>query len=150
MAHHRKIIRDAVVTALTGLASTGSNVFATRRYPVAAAQLPALCVYTLSEDSEVDSMGTNRSLLRTLDMIIEAVTQVNDTLDNTLDQLCLEVETALGLDPTLGGRVHDCNLASTRIAIRGDAEAETGSAVMNFSVIYRTRANDPSTSTKGN
>lgn len=150
MAHHRKIIRDAVVTALTGLASTGSNVFATRRYPVAAAQLPALCVYTLSEDSKVDSMGTNRSLERNLDLIIEAVTQVNDTLDDTLDQICLEVEMALGIGLTIGGQVHNCNLASTRIAIRGDAETETGSAVMNFSVTYRTRANDPATSTKGN
>lgn len=144
MPHHRKALRDAVVTALTGLASTGARVYPTRTYPVDAAALPALCVYTLSEASEVHNMGAARSLLRVLDLAVEAVAQVNDTLDDTLDQICLEVETAIGADPTLGGKCYDCSLAATKIAVRGEAEKETGSAVLSFALRYRTRAGDPS------
>lgn len=41
----RKQIRDNVVTTLTGLSTTGSRVYASRVYPMAAANLPGLCVY---------------------------------------------------------------------------------------------------------
>ena len=34
MAHVRKQIRDAVITTLTGLSTTGSNVFRSRIYPL--------------------------------------------------------------------------------------------------------------------
>jgi hypothetical protein len=45
LAHLRKQIRDNVVTALTGLSTTGSRVYGSRVYPMAAANLPGLCVY---------------------------------------------------------------------------------------------------------
>jgi len=144
MAHLRKRIRDAVVTALTGLASTGPRVYPTRVYPIQPGALPALCVYTLSEASEVHSMGPDRALLRQLDLVVQAVAKVNDTLDDTLDQICLEVEGAIGTAPTLGGLCYDCTLASTRITVEGEGEKETGSAVMVFSLRYRSRAADPS------
>ena len=144
MPHHRKSIRDAVVMRLTGLASTGANVFPTRRYPLEPASLPALCIYTLSEASQIHNMGDGRSLLRALELVVEAVAAVNDTLDDTLDQLCLEVETAIGTDASFANRVYDCSLASTAIAIRGEGEKETGSAVMTFALRYRTPAADPS------
>ena len=34
MAHVRQQIRDAIVTALTGLTTTGTNVFRSRIYPL--------------------------------------------------------------------------------------------------------------------
>ena len=52
MAHLRKQIRDNVVTALTGLSTTGSRVYASRVYP----NLPGLCVYTKSESVEILTM----------------------------------------------------------------------------------------------
>jgi hypothetical protein len=144
MAHQRKILRDAVVTALAGLPSTGDKVFATRTYPVDATELPVLCVYTLGEDSEIHSAGASRSLLRNLQLEVEAIAAVNGSLDDTLDQLALEVEQALAVDPTFGGQCYDCSLAATKIAIRGEGEKETGAAVMTFALRYRTRASDPS------
>lgn len=140
MPHVRKIIRDAVVSRLTGLSATGARVYPTRTYPVDVDSLPALCVYTLSEESSVDSLGTNRGLSRRLDLIVEAVARVNATLDDTLDAIALEIETAIAADPTLGGLAKDCTLASTRIAVRGEAEKETGAAVLTYSVTYRTPA----------
>lgn len=143
MAHPRKVIRDAVVLALTGLTQTGSNVHATRTQPLEAAQLPALCVYTLDESSELDVLSP-RKMMRNLTLVIEAVAQVNDTLDDTLDQICLEVETQLGTNFTLGGLVKDCRLVSTKITARGTGEKDTGSAVMSFDILYRTLAADAS------
>ena len=49
MAHVRQSIRDNVVTAVTGLSTTGSNVFRSRVYPLGTNKLPALCVYADSE-----------------------------------------------------------------------------------------------------
>ena len=49
MAHIRQSIRDNAVTAVTGLLTTGSNVFRSRVYPLGTNKLPALYVYTDSE-----------------------------------------------------------------------------------------------------
>jgi len=68
LAHLRKQIRDNVVTVLTGLSTTGSRVYASRVYPMAAANLPGLCVYTKSESVEILTMTPPRSQLRTLSL----------------------------------------------------------------------------------
>ena len=147
MAHHRKVIRDAVVTALTGLATTGSSVYPTRTYPLDEAKLPALCVYTISEDSAVDSMKVStRGLRRSLELAVEGIAVNNGALDEALDQIALEVETAIGADPTFAGKCYDCTLSQTRISVRGgESQKEIGSVVMTFAVTYRTKASDPST-----
>lgn len=144
MAHQRKVIRDAVVSSLIGATGAGARVYPTRTYPIDEASLPAICVYTLNETSEINSLGAGRSLRRSLDLIVEAIAKVNDTLDDVLDQLALEIEVALGSNFTLGGNAYSCVLDSTKITVRGEAEKETGSAVLGYSVSYRTPFNDPS------
>ena len=42
MAHIRQSIRDNAVTAVTGLSTTGSNVFRSRVYPLGTNKLPNL------------------------------------------------------------------------------------------------------------
>jgi hypothetical protein len=143
MDHMRKQIRSAVVQALLGLKTTRRNVFATRTVPLNADTLPGLCVYTLSEQSGVDTMGKNRSLKRMLDLVIEGVTKSRASIDDDLDQIAAEVETAMALDPSLGGLAYDCVLQSTKIAVRGVAETDTGSVQLTYSVTYRTKASDP-------
>jgi hypothetical protein len=144
MSHARRNIRDAAVQALTGLPTTGANVHATRLYPMEPAGLPALCIYTLSEESGFDSLPP-RKLLRRLELAVEIVGQVNETLDDTLDQISLEVEQMLGTNFTLGGTAKDCELQSTKITVRGEGEKQTGSAVLIFGVTYRTLATDAAT-----
>ena len=56
MAHLRQSIRERIATDVTGLSTTGSNVFQSRVYPVEDGSLPCLLVYTTSEESEVDTM----------------------------------------------------------------------------------------------
>lgn len=142
--HARKAIRDAAVQLLTGLATTDSRVHATRLYPLEPAGLPALCIYTLNEESGFDTLPP-RKHLRRLELAVEIVVQVNDGLDDALDQIALEVETKLGINYTLNGTAKDCELQSTKIAVRGEGEKQTGSAVLTFGITYRTPASDPST-----
>ncbi len=68
MAHVRKQIRDAIVTAVTGLTTTGSNVFRSRIYPLESGKLPGLCVYTKSETVEFDTLTRSRSIMRDLEV----------------------------------------------------------------------------------
>lgn len=147
MPHLRKSIRDAVVTALTGLATTGSSVYPTRTYPLDETKLPALCVYTISEDSAVDSMKVStRGLARSLELAVEGMAVNNGGLDDALDQIALEVETAVAADPTFGGLCYDCSLSQTRVSVRGgESQKEIGSIILTFTLRYRTRASDPST-----
>jgi hypothetical protein len=70
MAHVRKQIRDAVITSVTGLTTTGSNVFRSRIYPLEQTKLPGLCVFTRSETVEFDTLTISRSVSRVLDVII--------------------------------------------------------------------------------
>ncbi len=94
MAHLRKQIRDNVVTALTGLSTTGSRVYASRVYPMAAAKLPGLCVYAKSEEVETTTTTRPRTQLRTLTLSVEGFAVATSGLDNTLDAISLEVEEA--------------------------------------------------------
>jgi len=48
MSHARQQVRDAVVTAVTGLTTTSTRVYASRVYPHDS--LPSLAVYTLEEE----------------------------------------------------------------------------------------------------
>ena len=61
MAHVRKQIRDNIVTTLTGLATTGSNVYRTRVYPLAENKLPGLAIYTDTEEVEVQTINPPRT-----------------------------------------------------------------------------------------
>ena len=100
MAHQRKTIRDQVITYLTGLSTTGSNVFNSRVYPNEQSKLPLLNVYTLSESSELDAIG---NLLRSVDLVVEGFASENSSIENTLDTISKEVEEALAVDSTLNG-----------------------------------------------
>lgn len=99
MAHVRTQIRQALIVRLTGLQTTGNNVMPTR-YGVFAT-LPGIRIYAESEDKQDELMGGRQQ--RQVVFIIEATAKQNATLEDTLDQIALEVETAVATDQTLGG-----------------------------------------------
>ncbi len=68
MAHIRQSIRDNAVTAVTGLSTTGSNVFRSRVYPLGTNKLPALCIHTDSETIEFTRFDRIRDIDRTADI----------------------------------------------------------------------------------
>ena len=100
MAHLQKQIRDDVVTALTGLSTTGSRVYASRVYPMAAANLPGLCVYAKTEEVETTTITRPRTQVRTLTLLVEGFAVATSGRDNTLNAIALEVKEALATDPS--------------------------------------------------
>lgn len=145
MSHIRQQIREQVGTTLTGLTTTGSNVFESRVYPLSDASLPALIIYSKAETSSISTMGTGLGIDRTMTLTIEAYVKANLTFDDTIDTICAEVEVAMGTDPKLNGKVRFSYLESTDIDYDGDGENPIGYATMNYVVEYRTAQNAPST-----
>ena len=90
MSHVRQQIRDQLKTTLTGLATTGANVFDSRVYDHDV--VPSLTIYTLSE--ELGEESANKQL-RLLSIVVEARAKATTNLDNTLDTIGAEVEAAI-------------------------------------------------------
>ena len=144
MTHARKTIREQVGTTLTGLTTTGSNVFQSRVYPLQDSNLPALLIYTKEETSEAIVMGNNRVLERELTLAVEAYVKTNSNSDDTIDLISKEIEVAIGTDTTLNNRAKDVFLVSTDINYIGEGENPVAVATFNFLVSYCTDENDPS------
>ena len=145
MAHVRKQIRDAIVTALTGLTTTGSNVFRSRIYPLERGKLPGLCIYTRSETTEFDTLTISRSVNRNLEVVVEGYVKETSNYDNTLDQIAVEVEEALAADVTLGGLSKDVQVTAFEADFSGDGEQPVAVGRFTVAVLYRTAENDVET-----
>jgi hypothetical protein len=143
MPHARELIRDAVVTACTGLATTGARVYRSRVYPLSQALLPALLVFVTSEEAEPETMGLPQQIIRMARVVVEGYARASADYDETLDDIAAEVETAIGADPTLGGRARLAQIESTEIEFAGDGDQPVGVIRMTFRVEYRTAESNP-------
>jgi len=145
MPHVRQSIRDNVVTAVTSLSTTGSNVYRTRIYPLEAGNLPGLCVYTSVEDSAVDNMSGTRGMERTCDVIIEAFVRAVSNYDNTMDTICAKIEAAMATDVTRGGNAKDTVLVRSEFELSDEGDRPIAMARLTYSVLYRTAINNATT-----
>ena len=143
--HAREQIRAAVATIVTGLATTGSRVYRSRVYPIATAELPGLCVYTLNEASQPEIMRTPRRLVRELSIVVEVYARAADDVDGTLDDIAAQVETAIGTDATLGGKVRRVHISQTEVMMSGDGDQPIAIARLTFTAEYATFENAPET-----
>ena len=142
MAHLRQSIRERIATDVTGLSTTGSNVFQSRVYPVEDASLPCLLVYTTSEESEVTEIASPRPMTRFLNVIVQGV--VGATMpDDTLDDISKEVEVALAGDVTINSLANNSFLSSTSIEFNSDGAKPIGTVMLNYIVEYRNLDNNP-------
>ena len=142
MAHLRQSIRERIATDVTGLSTTGSNVFQSRVYPVEDASLPCLLVYTTSEESEVTEIASPRPMTRFLNVIVQGV--VGATMpDDTLDDISKEVEVALAGDVSINSLANNSYLSSTSIEFNSDGAKPIGTVMLNYIVEYRNLDNNP-------
>lgn len=149
MSHQRANIRAAIVSALTGLPTTGANVLAGRAYPEDSTLLPALSVYTPEEEWNEDAsemvpnaVGEIMSV-RNLSIAIVGMAIGGSYLD-TLDQMALEIETALNADLFLGGECDALLYVGMEIEQMTDAmETSTGRITIAYRAEYQTDAKDP-------
>ena len=141
MAHVRKAIREHVVTTVTSLSTTGSNVYETRYFPLQTGNLPALIVYTLDETIEDYTIGQNtRTQFRALNLIIEAHCRGTANIDDTLDTIAEEVEEAMVTDISRGGNAKDTKLVSTEVDF-DTASQKTGLMRLTYLISYSTVEN---------
>ena len=142
MAHLRQSIRERIATDVTGLSTTGSNVFQSRVYPVEDGSLPCLLVYTTSEESEVTEMASPRPMTRFLNVIVQGVVGAT-TPDDTLDDISKEVEVALAGDVSINNLANNSFLSSTTIEFNAEGAKPIGTVMLNYIVEYRNLDNNP-------
>jgi len=138
MSHLRKRIRDRIVSNVTGLTTTGARVYQTRFYPIASISQPLLLVYTLSEESEAETMTRPRKIGRKVSFTLEGMAKATSGLDDTLDAIAKDVEEAVLADPTCNSLAKDTVLTGTVIDYNAEGEQPVGSIKLTFVVTYRT------------
>ena len=143
--HARQAIREAAAALLTGLTTTGSRVHQSRLPYVTldTGELPALLVTT--EDESIDAANVHNGLERRLTLTVSGLAKTGSTLDDTLDTIAAEVETALGGHRTLSGTCTDSRITSIRVGIDTSLETDVGRVDLTFEVLYFTNAGAPGT-----
>lgn len=142
MSHLRQLIRSNIVTAVTGLTTTGNRVYQTRIYPLEQSKLPGLCVYTRAETTEYSTISPPRRQERTLEVVVEAYASAVSNLDNTLDTIAVQVEEALAADLTRGGYAKDTKVIAFEADFDGSGEQPVGVGRLTVQVIYTNRENE--------
>ena len=144
--HRAESIMRAVVVALTGLTTTGANVFRGRAYEVQAGEVPALLVWmgvdqvaAVHGHDQVDSVLTVN--------IDAAVREVSAQVDTRLNLIREEVTSALAADHTLGlAYVRGAQeIGADEPEIAGEGDAPVARQRLEWEVDYRRKRTDPTT-----
>lgn len=144
--HLREQILDAVETKLTGLVTTGSNVYRLRLYPQESDSLPSLNI--VQADEEIIEDGVYDYVDRVLTVNIESrVQSLTVQLDQTLNLISKEVTIALSADITQGvtGLIDSTEAGTSEPEIADEtANKPTAIMIMTWVFYYRTTRADPS------
>lgn len=137
-------MREAIVAQLSGETAAGTRVYSTRLEPVPTAQLPAISVY-LESESVTGGESAPRELTRTARMAIECWATATTDLDDALDALALEVETAMDADVNLDETATDSVLESTEVLVFREGARPMGVIRLVYVVPYKSdfRGEDP-------
>ena len=138
----RDAIRADVLSTLTGLTTTGSNAFLTRFYPLSASKLPGLAIYSRTQPASYDTMTPSRSVMRTLQFIVDAHVKAASGAENTIDTICAEVTAALTSDLTRGGYARDTRITGFTIDFDANGEQPALIGRLNFECDYVNLEND--------
>lgn len=133
-AHLDQQVVDAITTLVTGLTTTGSNVFKDHVYPFAADDLPCVSVTSTDESVEYLDIHRPREQVKRITVGIDAVAMSAASMMSTLRTIRKEVEIALATNYSLGGLAKSLKLisASTRMDVTG--EQPVGVATMTYEI----------------
>lgn len=149
MANHlRQQIREAVASQLSGLTTTGTRVYQSRLHPLSDSNLPCLLVNTDSEEIATLTLQPHPVMERDLTLAVRCIAKAVNNLDDTLDTMLKEVETALGTvtDPTYGGLVKSMSPTGIDIEMDDGMDKPVGVASLNYRVTYYTADGSPTAS----
>lgn len=139
MADHRADdIISAVLTAVTGLATTGANAFRGRTYELPESSLPCVCVYQ-GGDFPLTNTSPWTFIDSELSIVVEAIVKDSSAqAETTLNQIRYEVSEALQGDVTLGlSFVMNTTEGSATITLDGSTNEIVGRMRMEWVVLYR-------------
>tara|TARA_R110002073_G_scaffold120601_1_gene262644 strand:- start:19133 stop:19579 length:447 start_codon:yes stop_codon:yes gene_type:complete len=145
MGHLRKQIGALAVSRVTGLATTGANVFQNRVTPIAASQLPALSVSIGDETIQRMSMGTPRRLERGPQIHFDLITAEGDTSADTLSDMLEEVEAALAPGSWMDALLFDIVPVAISEIYDGAGTKIAGQIRITYQAEYQTAEGAPGT-----
>ena len=131
-----QLIRETATSTLTGLTTTGSNIFASRVHNLEAIKLPALLLYTRDLESEPLVLGSARTIEKNLTLHVEGYVKQNTNYDDKIDDICVEVEEALFTNRLLNNLVKDTFLTESVIEDENEGEPPLARVLMDFQVVY--------------
>ncbi len=105
--------------------------------------LPGLQVFTISEEADHYTIHPNTIIDRQPQIIVRGMAKANADLDDTLDLIAKEVETALAPGVTIGSMVIVLVYRGCTIELLGDAEKPVGVIDMRFETRISNVANAP-------
>jgi hypothetical protein len=136
-------ILDAVVSAVTGLTTTGSNVIRGKTDDLASTQVPGLAVYMGPDVLEDEVSNVFYDWMLTV--AIESQAQSPSVqVDEILNTIRAEVHAALMSDDTLGLNfvIQIKPLAAGEPVLNGDGNQVIGTQRLEYEVQYRTSRTD--------
>lgn len=133
--HPRQAIRQAAAEALKYKTAADERVYTSREVRWKSVELPGIAVYTPDETS--DELG-EECLERVTSMGVVGVVSVTEAVDDTMDALALEMERAVGADPTLGGSASGLVLKATATRIADEQGRPVGAVELTYEVTYLT------------
>ena len=132
--HLRAEIKLKVVELLKNKTIAQDKVYQNRFMPLDEEGLPAICVYTITENvSEFDNLTDKRVLELAVECLISG-----ETMDNDLDILANQVETIMVATDTLEGLVHKTELVKTEIGYDEKSQSQMQAAKLSYQLIYFT------------
>ena len=143
MSHARTSIRDAFVSALTGLTTTKSRVYKSRVYPLDNDNLPGLTVFVSTEEIDEEEGKIARIQHRYCEIVVKGYDKLTAGLDDQLDTIAEEVETAI-FNTTIPGS-YGLDLINSESDIKTGAEKPVGEITLTFRVQYLTEEGAPNT-----
>ena len=140
MSHARKTIRDGIVAAVTGLVTTGTRVYPSRVFPFSDENLPGLLVYAGAEEIDEEEGKIAKIQFRYQEIVVEGYDKLIAGLDDKLDDIASEVETAV-----FAAGFDTIDLISTDSDIEDGLEQPVGKVTITFMVRYLTDEGAPGT-----
>ena len=141
MAHVRQQVRERAGTILTGLSLTGSNVFESRLYPLIDADLP--CILITTDGEEIIESTISGVVQRSILLNIAIKDKLTTDLDDRIDAISIEVETAIANDTS--AILRNSALVDVEIELDPDGDQPIGTAKLLYRVQAFTAPNDPET-----
>ena len=131
-----ELIREEATNTLTGLTTTGSNIFASRVHNLEQIKLPALLLYTRDLESEPIVMNPARTIEKNITLHVEGYVKQNTNYDDKIDDICQAVEDALYGNRLLNNLAKDTFLNETLVEYESEGDNPLARVVMDFQVVY--------------